>query len=185
MSMKGVIDRIGLFFSAGWQWLTAAPRYRGALLCGLSLLGAMIAIGYNGSTGILAPSAPVTQTNDVVAARISAMSAGSGASHPENSLPKDRIGDAEVAEASPEDNDSRSGKDGPLAKAIALDKSFLVAETEKKAAVRDKGEVKKTADKPKKKTQRRASSDRDRKFDPSREIKRTGEKITRVIRDIF
>ena len=183
--MKGVVDRLALFFNAGWQWLTAAPRYRGALLCGLSLLGAMIAIGYNGSKGILAPSAPVTQTNDVVAARISAMSAGSGASHPENLPPKDRMGDAEVAGASSEQNDSRSGKEGPSAKAIALDKSFLVAETEKKAAIRDKEEVKKTANQPKKKTQRRVSTERDRKFDPSREIKRAGEKITRVIRDIF
>ena len=183
--MKGVVERIGLFFSAGWQWLTAAPRYRGALLCGLSLLGAMVAIGYNGSKGIFAPSPSVTQTNDVVAARISAMSAGSGASHPENSLPKDRIGDAEVAEASPEHNDSRSGKEGLSAKAIASDKSFLVAETEKKAAIQDKDEVKKTANKPKKKTQRRDSNDKDRKFDPSREIKRAGEKITKVFREIF
>jgi hypothetical protein len=183
--MKGVVERIGLLFSAGWQWLTAAPRYRGALLCGLSLLGAMIAIGYNGRKGVFAPSAPVTQTNDVVAARISAMSAESGASQPENSLSKDRIGDAEVAEASPEDHGSRNRKEGVSATAIASDKSFLVAETEKKAAIRGKDDVKKTADKPKKKTQRRVSSNKDRKFDPSREIKRAGEKITQVIRDIF
>ena len=183
--MKGVVERVGLFFSAGWQWLTAAPRYRGALLCGLAVVGAMIAIGYNGSKSIFAPSPPVTQTNDVVAARISAMSAGLGASHPENSLPKEPIGNAEVVEPSPVNNNSRSGKEGPSAKAIASDKSFLVADTEKKAAIRDKEEVKKTANKPKEKTQRRVSSDTDRKFDPSREIKRTGEKITRVIRDIF
>ena len=185
VSMKGVIERIGLFFSAGWQWLTAAPRYRGALLCGLSLLGAMIAIGYNGSKSIPAPSATVSQTNDVVAARISAMSAESGGTQPENSLSKDRIGDAGVAEASPEDIDSRNRKESVSAKAIASDKSFLVAETGKKAAIRDKNEVKKTADKPKKKTQRRVSSDKDRKFDPSRDIKRAGENITRVLRDIF
>ena len=184
--MKGVVDRIGLLFKAGWQWLTAAPRYRGALLCGLSVVGAMIAIGYNGSKGIFGPSTPVTHTSDVVAARISAMSAGSGASNAENSLPKDRIGDAEVVEPSPVHEDYRSGKEGPSAKAIASDKSFLVADTEKqKAEIRDKDEVKKTAKKPTKKPQRRISSDKDRKFDPSREIRRAGEKITRVLRDIF
>jgi hypothetical protein len=70
--MKGIVDRLALFFTAGWQWLTAAPRYRGALLCSLSAIGAMIAIGYTGRANFAPP--PVTQTNDVVAARISAIS---------------------------------------------------------------------------------------------------------------
>ena len=185
--MKGLVERIGLFFKAGGQWLTASPRYRGALLCGLSALGAMIAIGYNGSKGIFARHPSVTQPSDVVAARMSALSHGSGASNAENSPPKDRIGDAEVVESSSVQNDSPSGKAGPSARAIALDKSFLVTDTEKqKTTLQDKEEVKKAADKPKKKAQpKRVSSDKDRKFNPSRDIKRAGETITRVFRDIF
>jgi hypothetical protein len=54
--MKGVVDRLALFFTAGWQWLTAAPRYRGALLCSLSAIGAMIAIGYTGRAKFRTPS---------------------------------------------------------------------------------------------------------------------------------
>lgn len=181
-----MVDRIGLLFKFGWQWLTTSPRYRGALLCSLAVVGAMIAIGYNGSNGIFASPARVTHTSDVVAARISAMSAGSGARSTETSLPKDRIEDAELVEGFVVDDNFRSGKEGPSARAIASDKSFLVAETEnKKAALREKDEVKKTAKKPAKKTQRRVSSERDRKFDPSREMKRAGENITRVIRDLF
>jgi hypothetical protein len=179
--MKGVVDRIALFLKGGWQWLTAEPGYRGALLCGLSAIGAMIAIGYSGSKGIFSPSAPVAQPSDVVAARISAMSDQLGASSAKNSLLKNGIGDEEVVEASPADNDSRSRKEGPSPSAIASDKSFLVADTEtKKAAIRDKDKVKKTTKKSAKKT-----SGRDRKFSPSRDIKRAGEKITTVIREIF
>jgi hypothetical protein len=185
--MKGVSHRIALFFKTGWQWLTATPRYRGALLCALSAIGAMIAIGYNGSKGIFSPSAPVTQTSDVVAARISAMSDGLRASNAENSLPKNGIGNTEVVEPSPVDNDSRIQRKGPSARAIASDKSFLVAEAEKteKSAIQDKDKVRKTAKKSAKKKQQPVSSDRDRKFSPSREIKRAGERITSVIRDIF
>jgi hypothetical protein len=181
-SMKGVVDRIALFFKGGCQWLTAAPRYRGAVLCGLCLIGAIIAIGHNGSKGIFAP---VTQTSDVVAARMAAMSAESGTRSARNSLPKNGIGDADV-ESSPVDNDSQGGKEGPSAKTVASDKSFLVAETEKKKTrSRDKSEGKKTATKPAKKTQRRVSSERDRKFSPTPEIKRAEEKITSIIRDLF
>jgi hypothetical protein len=196
--MKSVLDRIGLVFRARWQWLTAAPQHVGGLLCGLSVLGAMIAIGYNGRKGIFAPAAPVPQTNDVVAARIAAMTDGLRANNAENSLSKDVIGHAEVVEPSPVNDDFRSEKEGPSAKAIAADKSFLVADTEKpKTAVRDKSKVKKTAKKSPDKTQRsvtpskvrttepRVSSEKDRKFSPSREIKRAGENITRVLRDIF
>ena len=186
LSMKGVVNRIGVFFKAGSQWLATAPRYRGTLLCGLSLLGAIIAIGYNGSKGIFGRSTPTTQTSDVVAARISAMSGGSGASKEANSLPNDRVRDAEFVESSPVQDDAPSGKGSPSTRAIASDKSFLVADTEnKKAAIRDEEEVKKPAKKSAQKSQRRASSDKDRKFNPSREIKRTGENITRVLHDIF
>jgi hypothetical protein len=180
--MKGVVNRIGVLFKAGSQWLASAPRYRGTLLCGLSLFGAIIAIGYNGSKGIFGRSTPVTQTSDVVAARISAMSGGSGANKEAN----DRVRDAEFVESSPVQDDAQSGKGSPSTRAIASDKSFLVADTEdKKAAIRDKEEVKKPAKKSAHKSPRRASSDKDRKFSPSREIKRTGENITRVLRDIF
>jgi hypothetical protein len=74
--MKGVVDRLALFLTVSWQWLTSAPRYRGALLGGLSAIGAMITIGYTGRVNF-GPSPRVTHTNDVVAARISAMSNGS------------------------------------------------------------------------------------------------------------
>jgi hypothetical protein len=184
--MKRVAHRVALFFKVGRQWLTAEPGYRGALLCGLSAIGAMIAIAYSGSKGIFSPPAPVAQTSDVVAARISAMSDQLGASNAKNSLPNNRGGDAEVVEPSPADNDSRSTKEGPSPSAIASDRSFLVADTEnKKAASRDKDKVKKTAKKSAKKTQRRVPSGRDRKFSPSRDLKRAGEGITSVIRDIF
>jgi hypothetical protein len=187
--MKGVVDRLALFFTAGWQWLTAAPRYRGALLCGLSAIGAMIAIGYTGRANFAPP--PVTQANDVVAARISAMSnhlpdarGKLNANDADNTRSADRIGDAEMVESSPENHDSR--KEGSSAKAIALDKSFLVADAEKqKATIRDEDEVEKPAKRSANKPRRRVSSERDRKFDPSREITRTGEEITRVLRDIF
>jgi hypothetical protein len=148
--MKPVRQRIALLFEVGRQWLTAAPRYRGALLCGLSAIGAMIAIGYNAHKSTLPPPTPVVPTSDVGATRDFATS-----------------------------ND-------PSPRAIALDKSFLVADTDdRKAAIRDQDEVNKTANKPAKKPQRRVSSDRDRKFSPSREIKRAGDKITRLIRDIL
>jgi hypothetical protein len=186
LSMKGLANKIGGFFTAGSHWLAAAPRYRGTLLCGLSVAGAIIAIGYNGSKSIFGRSTPVTQTSDVVAARISAMSSGSGASPEAKSLPNDRVRDAEVVEASSVEDDSQSGKGRLSTRAIASDKSFLVADTEKqKAEIRDKEEVKKPAKKSAKKTQRRASSDKDRKFNPPREIRRAGENITRVLRDIF
>jgi hypothetical protein len=178
--MKGVVDRIALFFKVGWQWLTAEPGYRGALLCGLSAIGAIMAIGFSGSKGIFSPRAPVAQTSDVVAARISAMSDQSGASSAKNSPLKNGVGDGDAVD------DSRNRKEGPSPSAIASDKSFLVADTEKKnAAIRDKDKVKKTAKKSAKKTRQRVSSDRDRKLNPSREIKRADEKVTRVIGDIF
>ena len=123
----------------------------------------------------------MTHTNDVVAARISAMSNGSRADNAENMRPADRIGEAELVESSSKTNDSQ--KEGPSAKAIASDKSFLVADAEKQnAAIQERDEAKEPAKSPRIK---RISSDRDRKFDPSREIRRSGEKITRVIRDIF
>lgn len=183
--MKPVRQRISLLFEVGRQWLTAAPRYRGALLCGLSAIGAMIAIGYNAHKSTLPPPTPVVPTSDVGATRNSTTSNELGASSTRDSLPKNRIEDAEMVEPSPVNN-SRSGKEGPSPRAIALDKSFLVADTDDgKAAIRDQDEVNKTANKPAKKPQRRVSSDRDRKFSPSREIKRAGDKITRLIRDIL
>ncbi len=155
-----MVTRIGLLFKAGWQWLMASPRYRGTLLCGLSLVGAIIAIGYNGGKSIFGRSTPVTHTSDIVAARISTMSE-SGASNAANLLPNDRSREAEVVEPSPVQEDFRSEKEGPLARAIASDKSFLIADTEKqKTEIGDKDEVKKTAKKPTKKPQRRVSSDK-------------------------
>ena len=65
--------RIALPFNIGRQWLTA-PRSRGAVICGVSAIGAMIAFGYNGNKGISPPSAPAVQTSDVVPAQDSAKS---------------------------------------------------------------------------------------------------------------
>jgi hypothetical protein len=189
--MKRIGQRIVLFFKGGWQWLTAAPRFNAALLCGLSAIGAMIAMGYHGNKRTSPPSASGTQANDVVAARISAMSNEADANSAKSSLPKNGSGDEEELEPSPVNNESRPGKAGPSARAIASDKSFLVADTEKRKALRHKGEVKKTANKPKKKTPSPpqqpppVSSERDRKFNPSRDVKRAGETITRIFRDIF
>jgi hypothetical protein len=167
--MKGVVDRIALFFKVGWQWLTAEPGYRGALLCGLSAIGAIMAIGFSGSKGVFSPRA-----------RISAMSDQSGAISAKKSPLKNGVGDGDAVD------DSRNRKEGPSPSAIASDKSFLVADTEKKnAAIRDKDKVKKTAKKSAKKTRQRVSSDRDRKLNPSRETKRASEKVTRVIGDFF
>jgi hypothetical protein len=98
MSMKRMVDRIAPPFNIGRQWLAAAPRYRGAVICGVSAIGAMIAIGYNGNKGISPRSVPVVQTSDVLPAKGSATS---------NEL---------FATRNPgwSYNDSRSGKEGPL-----------------------------------------------------------------------
>ncbi len=65
--------RIALPFNIGRQWLTA-PRSRGAVICGVSAIGAMIAFGFNGNKGISPPSASAVQTSDVVPAQDSAKS---------------------------------------------------------------------------------------------------------------
>jgi hypothetical protein len=154
MSMKRMGDRTALLFNIGRQWLTAAPRYRGAVICGVSAIGAMIAIGYSGNKGI-SPSAPVVQTSDVVPADDSAKSNEFAARNPQ------------------------SGKGGPLSTAIAADKAFLVGDTENEnVAIRDNDKVKKTAKSSAKKSQRRVTSkDRDRGFNPLREIQRVLKKL--------
>ena len=155
MSMKRMADRVALLFSTGRQWLTAAPRYRGAVICGVSAIGAMIAIGYSGNKGIAPPSARVVQTIDAVPADDSAKS-------------------NEVFATDP-----RSGKGDPLPTAVAADKAFLAGDSENKnLATRDKDKVKKTAKSSAKKPQRRVTSkDRDRGFNPLREIQRVLKKL--------
>ena len=169
ISMKRMVGRMALLFNIGRQWLTAAPRYRGAVICGVSAIGAMIAIGYNGDKGISPRSAPVVQTSDVAPTQDSAKS-------------KELF-----ATRNPVNNHSQSGKEGPLPTALALDKSFLVGDSENEnVAIRDKDEVKKTAKSSVKKPQRRVTNrDRDRGFSPLREIQRAPEKIWRVIRRIL
>jgi hypothetical protein len=156
MSMKRMADRIALLFNSGRQWLTAAPRYRGAVICGVFAIVAMIAIGYSGNRRISPPSAPVVQTSDVVPAHDSAKS---------NEL---------FATRNPQ-----SGKGGPMRTAIALDKAFLVGDSENEnVAIRDKDKVKKTAKSSAKKPQRRVTSrDRDGGFNPLREIQRVLKKL--------
>lgn len=206
-------NRIARFFHIGRQWLTAVPRYRGVVICALSAVAAMIVIGYNGNRGISPPSAPVVQTSDVApapdsakpnesfATRNAAWSLGSarrvafaerkasdpGAIDPKNRLSENRIRDAEVVEPFAVNSDSQSGKERPLPRAIALDKSLLVGDTgNENAAIRDEDEGKKEANNSAKKPQRGVKSgDRDRGFNPLREIRRAGEKITRAIRRIL
>jgi hypothetical protein len=156
MSMKRMGDRIALLFKIGRQWLTAAPGYRGAVICGVSAIGAMIAIGYSGNKGGSPRSKPVVQASDVVPAHDSAKS---------NEL---------LATSNPQ-----SGKGDPLSTAIASDKAFLVRESgNTNVAIRDKDKVKKTAKSSAKKPQRRVTSkDRDRGFNPVREIQRVLKKL--------
>ena len=63
--------------------------------------------------------------------------------------------------------------------AMASDKAFLVGDSQNEnVAIRDKDKVKKTAKSSAKKPQRRVTSrDRDRGFNPLREIQRAREKI--------
>jgi hypothetical protein len=156
MSMKRMADRIALLFNIGRQWVTAAPRCRGAVICGVSAIVAMIAIGYNGNKAISPRSTPVVQTSDVVPAHDAANS---------NEL---------FAARNPQ-----SGKGGALPRAIALDKAFLAGDSQNEnVAIRDKDKVKKTAKSSAKKPQRRVPSwDRDRGFNPLREIQRVLKKL--------
>jgi hypothetical protein len=156
MSMKRMGNRIARLFNMGRQWLTAAPRHRGAVICGVSAIGAMIAIGYTGTKGVSPPSAPVVQTGDIAPADDSAKSNELFAT-----------------------SDPQSGKGGPLPAAIASDKAFLVGDSgNKNVAVRNKGEVKKTTKSSAKKPKRRVTSrDRDRGFNPLREIQRVVKKL--------
>jgi len=200
------------------QPITAIPQ---ALIFGVSAIGAMIAIGYNGNKDTSPRSAPVVQTSDVVPAQDSAKSnellatrnpgwsyldtsvepfwslglarrvsfaeteaPDPGAIGAKNWLPEDSTWDAEVGEPFAVTNDFRSGEEDPFSAAIALDKSFLVGDSENEnVAIQDKDEVKKTAKSSVNKPQRRVTSrDRDRGFSPSREIQRAREKIRRTIR---
>lgn len=149
-------DRIALLFNNGRQWLTAAPRYRGAVICGVSAIGAMIAIGYNAHKRVSLPSAQPVQTSDIVPADDSAKS---------NEL---------FATGNPQ-----SGKGGPLPTAIASDKAFLVVDSQNEnVAMRNEDKVKKKAKSSAKKPQRRVMSrDRDRGFNPLREIQRVLKKL--------
>ena len=180
--MKRIGDKISLFFSTGRQWLTAVPRYRGAVICGVSAVGAMIAIGYSGSKGVSPPSAQVVPTNGVVPAPNSATSEASLAAGNSGGSSRDTS-----IEPSAVNNDPQSVKRGALPTVMALDKSFLVADSKKQnPAIRDKDDAKKPAKSSAKKPQRPATSgDRDREFSPSREIQRARKTITKVIRDIF
>lgn len=174
-------DRIARFFHIGRQWLTAAPRYRGTVICGLSAIAAMIAIGFNGNKGTSPPSAPVVQTGNAVPAPDSAKPSELFATrNAARSL--DLARPAALADRKASDPGAIDPRNLP--RVIALDRSFLVGDTgNENAAIRDEDEGKKTANNSAKKPPRRVKSgDRDRGFSPSREIRRASEKITRVIR---
>lgn len=154
LSMKRMADRIALLFNIGRQWLTGAPRYRGAAICGVSAIGAMIAIGYNANKRVSPPSTPVVQAGDVLPTPDSAKSNESLA-----------------------ERNTQSG--GPLPTAMASDKAFLVSDSgNENVAIRDKNKVKEKAKSSAKNPQRRgASRERDRGFNPLREIQRILKKL--------
>ena len=183
--MKRVGHRIALFFDTSQQWLSAAPRYRGALLCGLAAIGAMIVIGYNGKKAI-SPSAPATPPHDPMPAPDLASSIEPGTSDARTSRAENTLGFADPVGFSPANGHSRSGRQGLPPGAIALDKSFLAAQTENEwAVVEEKDDGTSAEKKSAKKPRRRVSNDRDRKFSPSREIKRARDEILQTIRRIF
>jgi serine/threonine protein kinase len=66
--------RIALPLNIGRQWLTAAPWSRRAVICGVSVIGLMLAFGYNGNNDLSARSASAVQTSGVVRAQDSANS---------------------------------------------------------------------------------------------------------------
>jgi hypothetical protein len=210
--MKRIGDRIALLFKLRRQGLTAGMRYRGIVICGVSALSVMIAISYN---GISSPSAPVQPGNIMSAEDSAQASELSGTSNtgwpyfdtfaePFWSLSlassvtlagrEASVREAISAKRSPANNsedqeviEPHAGKTGYWKRTIASDKSFLAGDREsEKRRIRDKDEVKKSGKSSAKKQQRRVTrKDRDREFDPLREIQRARETITRVIRRIL
>jgi serine/threonine protein kinase len=55
--------RIALPLKIGRQWLNATPWPRRAVICGVCVIGAMIAFSYNGNKGISPQSAPAVQAS--------------------------------------------------------------------------------------------------------------------------
>jgi serine/threonine protein kinase len=71
---EALAARIARPFNIGRQWLTASPRFRGAVICSVSVIGLMLAFAYNGNNGLSPESAPAVQTSAVVPAQNSANS---------------------------------------------------------------------------------------------------------------
>ena len=72
---EALATRIALPFNIGRQWLIAAPRSRGAVICSVSVIGGLLlAFGYNGNNGFSPRPASAVQTSGVVSAQDSATS---------------------------------------------------------------------------------------------------------------
>ena len=70
---EALAARIARPLNIGRQWLTAAPSRR-AVICSVSVIGLMLAFGYNGNNGSSPRSAPAVQTSGLVPAQDSANS---------------------------------------------------------------------------------------------------------------
>lgn len=75
---QALTARMTLPLNIGCQWLTA-PRSRGAVICGVSVISAMLVFGYNANQGTSPQAAPAVQSSDVVPAQSSADSKESSA----------------------------------------------------------------------------------------------------------
>ncbi len=71
---EALAARITRPFNIGRQWLTASSRSRAAVICGVSVIGLMLAFAYNGNNDLPPEPAPAVQTSAVVPAQDSANS---------------------------------------------------------------------------------------------------------------
>jgi hypothetical protein len=205
---EALAARMARPLNVGRQWLTAAPRSRRAVICSVSVIGLMLAFGYGGNKASSPRSVPVPAQDGwsylgtwnepfpslALARRVSfdETAASPRVIGPKGWLPEDSTWQTEIVKPFGLRDDSRSGEEGPFPTAIALDEPFSVNDSEnekvgiKSMSNRDKDEVKKTAKRSVKRPQQRVTSrDRDRGFNPLREIQRAREKIRREIRRIL
>ena len=67
-----LVAKLALPLRIGRKWVTAAPRSRGAVICGVSVIGLVLAFGYNGKDGSSPKPAPAAQRSEVVSREDSA-----------------------------------------------------------------------------------------------------------------
>ena len=61
-----LVARIALPLRVGRKWLAAVPRSRGAVICGVSVIGLVLAFGYNGKNASPSAREPAVQRSEVV-----------------------------------------------------------------------------------------------------------------------